>query len=94
MNSSFRTLCSFHPFRANQLTHILQDDQVREVTPKIMNLLKTRIEGLFLEISRIAPHDPVLKTLSNLSQVANRIAESVQMRHPPMHAPGHMGAPY
>ncbi|KAK3303936.1 uncharacterized protein B0T15DRAFT_399494 [Chaetomium strumarium] len=70
------------------------DDQVREVTPKIMNLLKTRIEGLFLEISRIAPHDPALKTLSNLSQVANRIAESVQMRHAPMHAPGHMGAPY
>ncbi|KAK4239222.1 hypothetical protein C8A03DRAFT_14376 [Achaetomium macrosporum] len=70
------------------------DDQVREVTPKIMTLLKTRIEGLFLEISRIAPHDPALKTLSSMSQIAGRIAESVQMRHGPMHAPGHMGAPY
>ncbi|KAH6613248.1 hypothetical protein F5144DRAFT_587091 [Chaetomium tenue] len=70
------------------------DDQVREVTPKIMTLLKTRIEQLFLEISRIAPHDPALKTLSNMSQVAGRVAENVQMRHGPMHAPGHMGAPY
>jgi hypothetical protein len=73
---------------------VLQDDQVREVTPKIMTLLKTRIEQLFLEISRIAPHDPALKTLSNMSQIAGRIAESVQVRHGPMHAPGHMGAPY
>lgn len=72
----------------------MQDDQVREVTPKIMTLLKTRIEQLFLEISRIAPHDQSLKTLSNMSQIAGRIAESVQMRHGAMHAPGHMGAPY
>jgi hypothetical protein len=59
-----------------------------------MTLLKTRIEQLFLEISRIAPHDPALKTLSNMGQAAGRIAESVQIRHNPMHVPGHMGAPY
>ncbi|KAL2158755.1 hypothetical protein VTH06DRAFT_3946 [Thermothelomyces fergusii] len=70
------------------------DDQVREVTPKIMNILKTRIEQLFLEISRIAPHDPALKTLSNMSQVAGRIAETVQMRHGPVHASAHVGVPY
>ncbi|KAL2263307.1 hypothetical protein VTK26DRAFT_7360 [Humicola hyalothermophila] len=70
------------------------DDQVREVTPKIMTLLKARIEQLFLDISRVAPHDTSLKTLSNMSQTAGRIAENVQLRHGAVHAPGHLGAPY
>jgi len=72
------------------------DDQVRDVTPKIMRDLKSRIEQLLLDISRIAPHDPSIKTLSGLSQLASRIAESVQsvqVRHASMHGPvGHMGA--
>lgn len=72
----------------------LQDDQVREVTPKIMTMLKTRIEQLFLDISRVAPHDASLKTLSNMSQVAGRIADSVQMRHGHIHGPAHMGPAY
>lgn len=59
-----------------------------------MTLLKNRIEQLLVEISRIAPHDPTLKTLSSMIQVATRIAETVQMRHGPMHAAGHIGAPY
>lgn len=50
-----------------------QDDQVREVTPKIMGLLKTRIEHLFVRISRIAPNDPTLKSLTNMANVAGRI---------------------
>ncbi|KAL1837684.1 hypothetical protein VTJ49DRAFT_3510 [Mycothermus thermophilus] len=70
------------------------DDQVREVTPKIMNLLKTRIEQLLIDISRIAPHDGAIKKLSSMSQVATRIAESVQMRHGTVHTLGHIGAPY
>ena len=57
---------------------IAQDDQLREVTPKIMGLLKSRIEQLFLRISRLAPNDPTLKNLTNMANVAGRIAESVQ----------------
>ena len=59
-----------------------------------MTLLKTRIEQLFLDISRVAPHDTSLKTLSNMGQTAGRIADSVQMRHGGMHGPSHMGGPY
>lgn len=59
-----------------------------------MTLLKTRVEQLLLDISRVAPHDPSLKTLSNMSQTAGRIAESVQMRHGPVQPPGHIGGPY
>jgi hypothetical protein len=55
-----------------------QDDQLRDVTPKIMGLLKARVEQLYIRISRIAPSDPILKTLSNLVSVAGRISETVR----------------
>jgi hypothetical protein len=67
-------------YRELQLTATFptQDEQVREVTPKIMTLLKTRIEHLFLRISRQAPHDPMLKILTNMANVVNRINEMVR----------------
>ncbi|KAK3684081.1 hypothetical protein B0T22DRAFT_483868 [Podospora appendiculata] len=74
----------------NQILPTL-DDQVRDVTPKIMSLLKTRIEQLLLDISRVAPHDQSLKTLANMVHVASRIAETVQQSR---HSSGHSGAPY
>ncbi|KAK4139608.1 uncharacterized protein C8A04DRAFT_32881 [Dichotomopilus funicola] len=70
------------------------DEQVREVTPKIMTLLKTRIDQLLSEINRIAPHDQSVKTLSSMSSIAGRVAENAQLRHGSMHGPGHIGASY
>jgi hypothetical protein len=51
---------------------------LREVTPKIMGLIKGRVEQLFLRVSRLAPNDPTLKMLTNMANVAGRIAENVQ----------------
>lgn len=85
---------------SSQLTNTdTQDNQVRDVTPKIMTLMKTRVETLLLEISRVAPHDPSLKTLSNMAHVAGRIAESASHTlhnsgHNPGHNAGHMALPY
>jgi hypothetical protein len=62
--------------------NVEQDDQVRDVTPKIMSLIKSRTEQLLVDISRVAPHDPALKTLANLGHMATRISENVQGRHP------------
>ncbi|KAK4223317.1 hypothetical protein QBC38DRAFT_487960 [Podospora fimiseda] len=85
------------------------DDQVREVTPKIMTLLRGRIEQLLLEVSRVAPHDSSLKSLSTLAQAAGNINNLVQGRHGSMgpmgsmqsmpsmgsmHLPSHHNAPY
>ncbi|KAK0625856.1 hypothetical protein B0T14DRAFT_492289 [Immersiella caudata] len=68
------------------------DDQVRDVTPKIMTLIKTRCEQLLVEISRYAPQDPHLKTLSSLAHVAGRIMDAVQApRHMSL---GHSGPSY
>jgi hypothetical protein len=66
------------------------DDQVREVTPKIMTLLKSRIEDLLMGISRMAPNDQSLKSLANMANVAGRIADNVRARQ----NTGHHGAPY
>jgi len=61
------------------LTHTTpQDDQLREVTPKIMNLIQSRVEQLMLRVSRLAPNDPTLKNLTNMANVAGRIADTVQ----------------
>jgi hypothetical protein len=43
-----------------------------------MSLMKTRIEHLFLRISRIAPNDPTLKNLTNMANVAGRINDIVR----------------
>lgn len=43
-----------------------------------MGLIKGRVEQLFLRVSRLAPSDPTLKTLTNMANVAGRIAETVQ----------------
>ncbi|OIW22925.1 hypothetical protein CONLIGDRAFT_637855 [Coniochaeta ligniaria NRRL 30616] len=64
-------------YRFNQMLPGL-DDQLREVTPNIMGLIKSRVEQLFLRVSRLAPNDPTLKMLTNMANVAGRIAENVQ----------------
>jgi hypothetical protein len=68
------------------------DDQVREVTPKIMSLIKARSEQLMMDIGRVAPQDPSLKTLNSLAHVAARIMDAVQgSRHASL---GHQGPSY
>ena len=55
-----------------------QDSEVRSVTPKIMSLLKSRLEQLFLNISNMAPRDPVLKNITNMTNMATRIIDTVR----------------
>ena len=73
---------------ANSL--VLQEDQVVEAVPKVMSLIKAKVEELLLAISREAPHDASLKTLSNIANLAGRVGESCQ----PSRQLGHPSAPY
>lgn len=43
-----------------------------------MGLIKGRVEQLFIRVSRLSPSDPSLKMLTNMANVAGRIAETVQ----------------
>ncbi|CAL3966905.1 unnamed protein product [Diplocarpon coronariae] len=52
------------------------EPQVRDLIPKIMGIFVQRIEHLFMRISQVAAHDPILKRLSLLVVSSNRILET------------------
>ena len=51
----------------------LQDDQTREITPKILGHIKTRLEQVFMRISSVSPNDPGLKNLAQMSSIVEKI---------------------
>lgn len=55
---------------------------MREITPKIMGILKSRVEQLFLRVSSVSAQDPVLKNMSRMVNLMNRITESVERGTP------------
>lgn len=65
---------------------------MREVTPKIMTLIKNRTESLLMDINRVNPHDQALKVLHQITTYAGRIADNAVMGSR-QHA-GHLGAPF
>ncbi|KUI67252.1 hypothetical protein VM1G_02929 [Cytospora mali] len=55
------------------------EGQVREITPKVMSLLKGRLEHIFMRLSSAVPNDPALKNISMMTSLTQRITDS--MRH-------------
>jgi hypothetical protein len=53
----------------------LQDEQVLRVMPKVVGLVTDRIEKLFGEVSRRAPMDPALQSLSKMLATTAAIME-------------------
>ncbi|RYO81012.1 hypothetical protein DL766_009642 [Monosporascus sp. MC13-8B] len=51
------------------------DHQIRDVVPNIMSQFIARLEALFLQVSSRAPSDPILKHLSNMNLMANRVRD-------------------
>ncbi|TPX11672.1 uncharacterized protein E0L32_007651 [Thyridium curvatum] len=56
----------------------IQDEQVRELTPKILSHIKARLEQVFIEISTISANDPVLKNIAQMASLINRIVDGAQ----------------
>ncbi|RKF73382.1 putative wd40 repeat-like protein [Golovinomyces cichoracearum] len=54
------------------------DDQVQGISPKIMGIYCQRLEHLFMRISQISAHEPILQRISALVSAANRIVETVR----------------
>ena len=51
----------------------LQDPEIAQVAPKIMDVLLSRLQGTFMHVSEVRPGDPVLRKLSTLSRQINEI---------------------
>lgn len=66
----------------------MQDDQVADLVPKIMNIYIQRLEHLFMRITNVAPADPLLKQLSQMVSTANRILELYRERPSSRHMTG------
>ncbi|KAG6357690.1 hypothetical protein INS49_013569 [Diaporthe citri] len=54
------------------------EGQVREITPKVMSLLKGRLEHVFLRLSSTMPSDPALRNISNMTSLTQRITDSMR----------------
>ncbi|KAL1858175.1 hypothetical protein Daus18300_010057 [Diaporthe australafricana] len=54
------------------------EGQVREITPKVMSLLKGRLEHIFLRLSSTVPSDPALRNISNMTNLTQRITDSMR----------------
>ncbi|CAD6505735.1 BgTH12-01222 [Blumeria graminis f. sp. triticale] len=54
------------------------DDQVRNLSPKVMDIYRQRFEHLYMRISQISIHKPILKRLSHLINTVNHIVETAR----------------
>lgn len=55
------------------------DDQVRDLSPKIMGIYRQRLEHLYMRISQISSQEPILKRISMLVTAANRIVDTARV---------------
>ena len=51
----------------------MRDNDIRDVAPKIMDVLSQRLQGAYMEISEARPNDPSLRTISALNRQVNEI---------------------
>lgn len=50
-----------------------QDPDIREVAPRIMDILIQRLESLYMSIAENNPHDPVVRRIPPLSRRAREL---------------------
>ncbi|KAK4633801.1 hypothetical protein CLAFUR0_02653 [Fulvia fulva] len=80
ITSSFDTLVSD---RLEWLSRVLgsidmTDADIRDVAPKIMDVLSQRLQGAYMSISENTPNDPALRTISHLNKQVNEIRRLAQ----------------
>lgn len=50
---------------------------MREITPKVMSLIKSRLEHVFIRLNSSVPNDPALRNLSVMIDYTRKIADSM-----------------
>ena len=55
--------------------NFLQEDEVRQITPKIIGTIVSNLEHLFMRVTQVSAQDPLLKKLSTLIAIGNRIVD-------------------
>ena len=52
-----------------------RDPDIREVAPKIMDVLSSRLQAAYMQIAESNPTDPVLRKISQLSRRARELKD-------------------
>lgn len=47
-----------------------QDPDIRELVPRIMDILSQRLEALYMSVAETSPHDPIIRKIAPLSRRA------------------------
>jgi hypothetical protein len=53
----------------------LRDAEIREVAPKIMDVLQQRMQGAYMMLAETNPQDPALRKVSGLARQINEIKQ-------------------
>ncbi|KAF3766475.1 hypothetical protein M406DRAFT_89257 [Cryphonectria parasitica EP155] len=53
------------------------EGQVREITPRVMSLVKSRLEHVFVRLNMAVPNDPVLRNLSGMIDLTRKINDAM-----------------
>lgn len=56
----------------------LQDPEIREVAPKIMDVLQQRMQGAYMDMAEADPHNPMLRKVSGLARQINDIKNAAE----------------
>lgn len=51
----------------------LKDADMKDMTPKIMDILSQRLQGAYMSISERSPNEPALKTISGLHRQVGEV---------------------
>ncbi|SMY21618.1 unnamed protein product [Zymoseptoria tritici ST99CH_1A5] len=61
------------------LKHIdVRDNDIRDVAPKIMDVIAQRLQGVYMQISETTPNDPTLRTVMSLNKNVQEIRRICQ----------------
>lgn len=55
----------------------LQEGQVREIAPRVMSLIKGRLEHVLVRISTLRPNDPILRNVSQMIEYTRKIVDTM-----------------
>jgi hypothetical protein len=72
-NNMNLAVCSYFLSQGTLTSHLrntFQDPEMRDVTPRIMNLLSERLNGLYMEVVNRNPQDPLLRMIIPLTRRA------------------------
>ena len=56
----------------------LGNDEIREIAPKIMDVLQQRMQGAYMQLAETKGHDPALQKIATLSRQINEIKKAAE----------------